>query len=322
MSTRVTWPGDDQSVQVRPEQPRLAGTYDLNPLYTFSINYFPENFSSNANGGVTGKLFSQLYIRQAMQDLVDQPLYIKKIWKGYALPTYGPVPVVPPNPYASNWRSPIPTRTVRPRPRRCWWTTGGRWCPTGPTPASRPGTAKGDCGAGIPAGTPLKFEEQYSTGIATQTEEFTAMKASWATEGINVELCGASFDTVIGNAIACPNGCSWQIQEWDGGWTFAPDYYPSGEELFQLGSEANYGDYNDAKNNTLITADHRHQPVVDEVGELPGHAAAGHLPTRSGLRADRVQQGPDRRDPAEPVHGHRARGLAVEVAEPVGPTCA
>ena len=84
-----------------PNNPRLSGTYDLTPLYTFSINYFPENFSSNANGGVTGKLFSQLYIRQAMQDLVDQPLYIKKIFKGYAVPTYGPVPVVPPNPYAS-----------------------------------------------------------------------------------------------------------------------------------------------------------------------------------------------------------------------------
>jgi peptide/nickel transport system substrate-binding protein len=44
------------------------------------------------------------------------------------------------------------------------------------------------------------------------------------------------------------------MQEWNGGWTFAPDYYPSGEELFQLGSEANYGDYNDAKNNALISA--------------------------------------------------------------------
>ena len=36
-----------------------------------------------------------------MQYLVDQPLYIKKIFKGYAVPTYGPVPVLPPNPYAS-----------------------------------------------------------------------------------------------------------------------------------------------------------------------------------------------------------------------------
>ena len=84
--------------KVGPNNPRLSGTYDLSPLYTFSINYFPENFDSNANGGVTGKLFNQLYIRQALQYLVNQPLFDKKIWKGYAVPTYGPVPVVPAEP--------------------------------------------------------------------------------------------------------------------------------------------------------------------------------------------------------------------------------
>ena len=117
--------------------------------------------------------------------------------------------------------------------------------PNGTDTCIKAGTAKGDCGAGIPAGTPLKFTEQYATGNADQLEEFTAEKAAWSSEGINVTLSGASFNTVIGNAITCPNGCSWQLQNWGGGWTFAPDYYPSGEELFQLGSEANYGDYND-----------------------------------------------------------------------------
>ena len=58
--------------------------------------------------------------------------------------------------------------------------------PNGTDTCIKAGTAKGDCGAGIPAGTPLKFQEQYSSGIATETEEDTAMKASWATEGINV----------------------------------------------------------------------------------------------------------------------------------------
>ena len=119
--------------------PRLAGTYDSNPLYTFSINYFPENFSSNANGGVTGKLFSQLYIRQAIQYLVNQPLYINKIWKGYALPTYGPVPVVPPNSYASALEKSNPYPYSPSKAKSLLWTTDGRWSPTGRTPASRPG---------------------------------------------------------------------------------------------------------------------------------------------------------------------------------------
>jgi peptide/nickel transport system substrate-binding protein len=237
-----------------PNNPRLASTYDLSPLNTFAINYFPLNFSSNANGGVTGKLIAQLYIRQAMQTLINQPLYIQKIFKGYAVPTYGPVPVEPANPYSSALEKSNPYPYSPSKAKALLTDNGWKVVPNGTDTCIKPGTASGDCGAGIPAGTPLKFTEQYASGIQTSTEEDTAMKASWSSEGINVTLSGASFDTVIGNAIACPTGCSWQIQEWNGGWTFAPDYYPSGEELFELGSEANYGDYNDATNQTLVAA--------------------------------------------------------------------
>ena len=40
-------------------------------------------------------LENQLYIRQAMQYLIDQPAYIKSIQLGYGTPTYGPVPAFP-----------------------------------------------------------------------------------------------------------------------------------------------------------------------------------------------------------------------------------
>jgi peptide/nickel transport system substrate-binding protein len=245
--------GTTNPYKAGPNNPRLSGTYDLSPLYTFAINYFPENFDSNANGGVTGKLFSQLYIRQAMQYLINQPLYIKKIFKGYAVPTYGPVPTSPPNPYSSKLENSNPYPYSPSKAKAALVDNGWKVVPNGTDTCIKAGTAKGDCGAGIPAGTPLKFTEQYASGVPTSTQEDTAMKAAWSSEGINVTLSGASFDTVIGNAISCPNGCSWQMQEWNGGWTFAPDYYPSGEDLFQLGSEANYGDYNDTQNNSLIT---------------------------------------------------------------------
>ena len=44
------------------------------------------------------------------------------------------------------------------------------------------------------------------------------------------------------------------MEDWGGGWTFAPDYYPSGEDLFSLGSVADYGDYDNATNQKLIEA--------------------------------------------------------------------
>jgi peptide/nickel transport system substrate-binding protein len=244
--------GTSNPLKAGPNNPRLSGTYNLGALYTFGINYFPYNFSSNT--GATGKIFSQLYIRQAMQYLVDQPLYIKRIFKGYAVPTYGPVPVLPSNAYASSLEKTNPYPYSPSKAKALLAANGWKVVPNGTDTCIKAGTAKGDCGAGIPAGAPLKFNEQFSTGVATTTEEVTAEKASWASEGINVTISAASFNTVIGNAIACPKGCSWELQNWGGGWTFAPDYYPSGEDLFELGSVANYGDYDNPTNQTLIAA--------------------------------------------------------------------
>jgi peptide/nickel transport system substrate-binding protein len=48
--------------------------------------------------------------------------------------------------------------------------------------------------------------------------------------------------------------CNWDMGNWGGGWTFAPDYYPSGETLFQSGSGANSGGYTNAQNDSLINS--------------------------------------------------------------------
>ena len=88
--------------------PRLAGKYNLNPLYSWAINYFPYNFNSTADGGNAGKIFSQLYFRQAVQYLVDQPAYIKSFAHGYGVGTYGPVPSEPQNAYATSYEKTNP----------------------------------------------------------------------------------------------------------------------------------------------------------------------------------------------------------------------
>ena len=62
----------------------------------------------------------QLYIRQAMEDLINRPQIVAKVYGGYADPGNGPVPVqaIP------SWVSPLEkraarTRTRRPRRSRC-----------------------------------------------------------------------------------------------------------------------------------------------------------------------------------------------------------
>jgi peptide/nickel transport system substrate-binding protein len=42
------------------------------------------------------------------------------------------------------------------------------------------------------------------------------------------------------------------MANWGGGWSFVPDYYPSGETLFLSGSGANSSGYTNAENDSLI----------------------------------------------------------------------
>ena len=94
--------------------PRLSGYY-LAPLYTWSVDYFPENFNSTGDGGNAGNIWKQLYFRQAFQDLIDQPGAIAKADKGFGVPTYGPVPLTPASPFASRLEenNPYPYRVSK-----------------------------------------------------------------------------------------------------------------------------------------------------------------------------------------------------------------
>jgi peptide/nickel transport system substrate-binding protein len=231
--------------------------FTLAPLYTWSINYFPYNFNSSGDGGNAGKIFSQLYVRQAIQYLVDQPLYISKISKGYGVGTYGPVPVEPANPFASKFEENNPYKYSPSKAKSLLTSHGWKVVTNGTSTCQKPGSGSGECGAGIPKGAKLAFNLQYANTSALVTNTMNAEKSSWAQDGINVSISSASFDTVIGNAVPCKagsSGCGWELQNWGAGWVFAPDYYPTGEEIFQTGAGSNSGSYSDKKNDQLILA--------------------------------------------------------------------
>ncbi len=236
-----------------PNNPRLSD-YTLDPLYGWSINFFPYNFESTGNHGVAGKLFNQLYFRQAFQALIDQPLYIKKIYHGYGIPTYGPVPVYPSNSFASSEEKTNPYPYDPARAKALLSDHGWRVVPNGTSTCERPGNAPNECGAGIAAGAKLSLALQYVGGTQSIVNLMNAEKASWAQAGVQVALSSASFDTVTGNASPCPRGCSWQMENWGEGWLFAPDYYPTGEEIFSTGAGSNSGSYSNPINDALTDA--------------------------------------------------------------------
>jgi len=224
--------------------------YTLAPLYLWGINYFPVNFQSTTGNG---PVIKQLYFREALQYLMNQKAVIEGPLHGYGLYTVGPVGTYPATPYLSSQGKqgdPFPYNLTM--SKSLLTSHGWNVVPNGTTTCTDP--AK--CGPGVKAGQKLVFTLPYATGTTWIESEMTQLQSNASLVGIKLNLEPKPFDQVT--AIAAPNcvvahtSCSWDMGNWGGGWTFVPDYYPSGETLFLSGSGANSGGYNNAQNDSMI----------------------------------------------------------------------
>jgi peptide/nickel transport system substrate-binding protein len=214
----------------------------------WQVNYAPYNFGNTTLGPV----FKQLYFRQAFQSVIDQNTYIQKVGHGKGSPTYGPVPVQPPNPFADTFEKSNPYPFSISHATSLLSSNGWKINASGADTCTNPGTGAGQCGAGIAAGTALSITLKYASGIEPVLLQVTQLQSDAAKAGIQLHLLPAPFTTVISEAV--PTNTKWQIDWWGGGWIYAPDYYPSGEVLFLPGAAANSGNYNDPTANALIKA--------------------------------------------------------------------
>ena len=133
--------------------------YNVAPWKVYGFNSLFINF----NNPTVGPAFRQLYIRQALQYLINQPLQISKVFSGYAQPDYGMVVNGPaseegaePNAYAYS-----PAKASALLTAHGWTVHAG-----GTSTCTRPGTAANECGAGIKAGFPLTFNLLIYSGAA------------------------------------------------------------------------------------------------------------------------------------------------------------
>jgi peptide/nickel transport system substrate-binding protein len=234
--------------------PSLAGSYKLEAVYLWAINYFALNYTSPS----AGPILARLYIRQALQSLMNQTGWIRAFDAGYGAPTYGPVPVLPPTVLATAQESSNPYPYSVSRAKSLLRSHGWKVVPGGVSTCVRPGTASDECGPGIAKGAPLSFNYLYYEGTASFDDQVQALAATWARAGIKLHLEGSKiFDDVINTAAApCTAGkaCAWDMANWDGGWDYEPDYYPTGEQLFAGGAESNFGEYTDPTADRLIAA--------------------------------------------------------------------
>jgi len=223
--------------------------YTFQPWISWSITYFPINFTNP----VSGPIFNQLYFRQAMQHLVDQKTYIDKAFNGYAVPTYGPVPLKPTNNFADSTEKsnpyPFDASTAVGLLQSHGWTVNAG----GVSTCANPGTGPNQCGAGVPSGASASFKLEYESGQPAIDAEMAQLKTDYSKAGIQLNLSTAPFNTVIANATPCTPGqpCKWDMENWGGGWVYSPDYYPTGDEIFSTGAGSNSGGYTNSSNDQL-----------------------------------------------------------------------
>jgi peptide/nickel transport system substrate-binding protein len=221
--------------------------YSLDPLYSYSINYFPLNM----NNPKTGPIFKQAYFRQALQYLMNQSGVINGPLKGYGNPTVGPVPSFPADFLSPKGKQGDPFPYNPGKAQQLLSSHGWSVKPGGVTTCTNPTL----CGPGVKQGQALDFTLQWATGTAWIESEMKQLQSNASRLGIKLNLKGESFNQVLNASVPCKPSqpiCKWDMGDWGGGWVFAPDYYPSGETLFATGSGSNSGSYVDKNNDNLI----------------------------------------------------------------------
>ena len=234
-----------------PNNAQLAAKYNFDPAYAWGVNYFALNYTNPA----TGPIFKQVYVRQAMQSLMNQTLWIQLYNAGYGAPNYGPVPVFPPTDLATKLESSNPYPYNPAHAKALLTAHGWKVVPNGLTTCVKPGAAPNECGAGIKAGEGLSFQYLYQSGVVSFDAQIQELASSWAQAGIKLQLEEKAFGAVISTAFTpcVPNkACPWDIANWGGGWVYSPDFYPTGEEMFATAAGSNAGQYSDPKADALI----------------------------------------------------------------------
>ncbi|MGH7642227.1 MAG: ABC transporter substrate-binding protein [Candidatus Dormibacteria bacterium] len=229
----------------------------------YSVAAWPVFYNETVELGYSsrtwGPLVKQLYIRQALQHVINQPLYINHTMHGLGIPDYGPAADYPGSIYVS------PQLRTNPYPydpeaakhllASHGWVRGSGGIDT----CQRPGTASNECGTGIHKGKQLSFLFMYSTGTPSFLAQVEAFSTAAKSAGIGINLDGQTETTMFSIGGVCPasSPCNWGLLAYSG---FMWDYgqyeiLPVGGNQFGKG---NFwaGGYNSVEADELIAAAH------------------------------------------------------------------
>ena len=229
--------------------PLSAKGYTLAPLYAWGIGFYVMNLDSTTGNG---PVIRQLYFRQAMAYLMDQQGVINGPLRGYGSVTVGPVGNVPVTKFLSpmgRQGDPFPFSVAK--AKALLTSHGWKVVPGGSTSCIDP--AK--CGPGIAQGKTLSFNFPYASGFGWLASEMSELQSNAAQAGIRLNLQPEPINQVTAvaaaNCVAVKTPCNWDMANFEG-FTFSPDYLPTGDVLYKTGATSNYGGYSSAANDAMI----------------------------------------------------------------------
>lgn len=263
---------------------QLAGSlrahgYTIAPWATAYVQWAELGYTSKRYG----PLVRELYIRQALQHLVNEPLYLKTTLHGNGQLTYGPVPNTPGSPYVT------PQEKTDPYPysvsaAKSLLASHGWTVHNGVFTCSAPGVGPNKCGAGIAPNEALSLLLMYGSGNSTLSAQVEAFATAAKAAGIRITLDPQTQNTMFSIGGVCPPGpCNWGIILYRTFmWNYGQgDVLPTGGQMFGKG---NYwgGGYSNSTAQTLIQDTHTQpglQPLYNYENYISSHVAALWFPT-------------------------------------------
>lgn len=198
----------------------------------YAINYVTLNFT---NPKVS--FFKDVRVRQALEYAINQPQMIRVAYHGNGVPSYGPVPTLP-DTYLSarqKWLVAHPASMFDPdKARQLLQAAGWR---------------VGADGIRFKNGRRLAFTMMIRSDSQTRTAEAEILKQQWQAVGVDMNILSLPFNLELSKLH--PNGA------WDAAllmWSYSPDFFPTGDGMFDTGGGVNYGGYSDPTMDRLITA--------------------------------------------------------------------
>ncbi len=235
-----------------PQVPQLRRQgYNVFGYPDFGFNYMAFNFLDKT--GDWNHIVAQLYVRQALAHLIDEPGYIQGIFKGAAVPSYGVAPKYPTSPYtpADNLNPLYPYSTSS---AKSLLTSHGWKIVGGTMTCEKAGSGATACGAGIPVGTKLAFNIDCATIFTFVCQQVDSFVSDAAVIGVKIAATQKTFNFILSNDndVSAPsNDNKWAMTDFGG---FTNSVYPTTNTLFNTGGSYNFGAFNDPTMNSLINA--------------------------------------------------------------------